>query len=143
MTFVNLTRPLRNFTAFEELVTWSETAAGKLWNTEAACGKGAAQFVQVLHSDKSVLNNESPETSTCGIQDVTNVVQSYCGTHVSTESAACEFTMTAFREAGKQSRCAAANDPSMLVRFNCDPGELHSAVLLHNAMRYRSLKTCV
>lgn len=122
---------LRMFTAVEKLVTWSDTTGGTPWSTEEACGKGAIQLVQVLFSDEYVLIGTSPKTPACGIKDITEIINKFCQKQVSSNSAACEITPEAFADAAFSSLCGAALNPSMLLRFNCDPGEFHLCCCAH------------
>ncbi|CDJ48386.1 thrombospondin type 1 domain-containing protein, putative [Eimeria brunetti] len=115
----SLSSPAEQY-AFEQLITWSDTAGGSTWNTEGACGKGAVQLVQVLFSDEFVVSGKLPETPSCGIQDITDLMKKLCQKQVSSDSAACQVTTEAFMNAAASSLCGAALNPSMLMRFNCD-----------------------
>lgn len=123
------------FTAFEQLITWSDTASGSTWNTEVACGKDAVQLVQVLFSDEFVLNGKLPETPSCGIQDITGLMDNFCQGQASSDSAACNVTEDAFMAAALVTLCGAALNPSMLMRFNCGSGEFHPTCCVLKAYR--------
>ncbi|CDJ64606.1 hypothetical protein ENH_00074680 [Eimeria necatrix] len=113
---------------FEQYVTRNDTATGSQWNTKAACGDGAVELVQVLFSDEFVLKGKLTETPSCAIQDITDLMRDFCENQTSSTSAACDVSIGAFEDAEASSLCPAALNPSMLVRFNCDIGKIHSVL---------------
>ncbi|KAL8436191.1 hypothetical protein ACSSS7_001921 [Eimeria intestinalis] len=120
---------------FEELVTLRDVTQGGAWTTDSECGKGAVQLVQVLFSDESVLRGTVPATDTCGTEDVTEVVRSRCESQVSSSSAACSLQSSIFDELKKSASCATAANPSLLLRFNCDPGSIMGYVVDQRALQ--------
>lgn len=124
-------------TAYEEVVTWQDTATGSVWNSESRCDKGAIEVVQALFSDEFVLRGKVSATSSCGIQDVTDMMRSFCAKQVSAASTACEVSTIAFEEAAASSLCTGATNPSFMLRFNCDPSEYDfigfASIALHGA----------
>lgn len=105
---------------FEAIVTWDMTKTGALWNTTDACSDEPVIILRALYSDENVIKGEEEATSSCGVDDRTQLIQSVCDSKRRETSSACVIDEYAFGTANVNSSCSKATNPSLKIYYSCD-----------------------